>query len=692
MWGEDAIRLAKKHNKLIFVSIGYAACHWCHVMERESFENEEVAGLLNSHFIPIKVDREERPDVDRIYMNYVQATTGSGGWPLNVFITPDLEPVFGGTYWPGPNSNTPGVNDQASFLDILKKISEVWRDQEERCLKSAKDILQQLKEFTDEGNQSHAGEEGDILEIDLLEEAYQHFAGRYDKVNGGFSVAPKFPTPSNLAFLLRLGTLPAAVEDTVGDTEIENAKYMVISTLRHMTRGGIHDHIGHGLYDQAQLLSVYLDAFLVSKDLEMLGAVYDIADYLCADALKAPSGGFYSAEDADSLYRSSDTEKREGAFYVWTRKEFDNILDEREAEVCAKFWNVNRYGNVAPENDAHDELINQNVLAVMKTPGQLAKDFGMSEEEIVKTIKSGRRKLREHRERIRPRPNLDDKIVTSWNGLAIGALARVANALEKIDSERAEVCRRHAEEAAHFIRKNLFDERTGRLRRVFREGPGDAPGFADDYASMIWGLIHLYEVTFDESYLEFADHLQKTQISLFWDSQNGGFYSTEADAPDLILRLKDGMDSSEPSTNGLSATNLYKLSSILGDDQLSAYARKTCAAFSTEILQHPFLFSSMLPAVVASNLGMRSVVLIGLKTGNPDVEGHLGKLKARLLTNTSVVAIEGTPDGNKWLRSRNSLLDTMAMDGRPRVQICEGGKCLEALDMKDIEQVLAELG
>ncbi|KAH0542613.1 hypothetical protein FGG08_003021 [Glutinoglossum americanum] len=685
--------------------------NWCHVMERESFENEEVARLLNSHFIPIKIDREERPDVDRIYMNYVQATTGSGGWPLNVFITPDLEPVFGGTYWPGPNSNTPGMSDQVGFLDILRKISEVWRDQEERCLKSAKDILQQLREFTDEGNQGQVGEdEGDTLEIDLLEEAYQHFAGRYDKVNGGFSVAPKFPTPSNLAFLLRLGALPAAVEDIVGDTEIENATYMAISTLRHMARGGIHDHIGHGfarysvtpdwslphfekmLYDQAQLLSVYLDAFLVSKDPEMLGAIYDIADYLCADALKAPNGGFFSAEDADSLYRNSDTEKREGAFYVWTRKEFDNILNEREAEVCAKLWNVNRYGNVAPENDAHDEFINQNVLAIVKTPGQLAKDFGMSEEEIVKTIRLGRSKLLEHREKVRPRPNLDDKIVTSWNGLAIGALARVSNALEKIDPQRAGECRRHAEEAMHFITKNLYDEQTGRLRRVFREGPGDAPGFADDYASMIWGLIHLYQATFNESYLELADRLQKTQTSLFWDSQNGGFFSTETDAPDLILRLKDGMDSAEPSTNGLSATNLYKLSSILGDDEFSTYARKTCAAFSTEILQHPFLFSSMLPAVVASNLGMRSVVLVGLNSGNPDVARHLEKLKTRLLTNTTVVAIEGASDSNKWLRSRNGLLDTMAKDGRPRVQICEGGKCLEALDMKDIEQALAELG
>lgn len=245
----------------------------------------------------------------------------------------------------------------------------------------------------------------------------------------------------------------------------------------------------------------------------MLGAVYDIADYLTSDALAAPGGGFFSAEDADSLPSSGDTEKREGAFYVWTRKEFDAVLSEREAEVCAKFWNVERHGNIAPENDAHDEFMNQNVLAIVSTPAQLARVFGMREEEVVEIIKSGRRKLRAHRDRVRPRPSLDDKIVTAWNGLAIGALARVSAALEEIDPKRSAEYRKHSENAAAFVRQNLYDEEHATLKRVYRERPGDVLGFADDYAFMIAGLLHLYEATFDETHLEFADRLQSKSFS-----------------------------------------------------------------------------------------------------------------------------------------------------------------------------------
>lgn len=257
---------------------------------------------------------------------------------------------------------------------------------------------------------------------------------------------------------------------------------------------------------------MYLDAFLLSQDPEMLGCVYDIADYLTADALAAPQGGFYSSEDADSFYRSTDTEKREGAFYVWTRKEFETLLNEQEAEICAKFWNVKRHGNVALKNDAMDEFTNQNVLAVQSTPSQLAKDLGLSEEEVVRIIKEGRRKLWEHREKERPRPNLDDKIVTCWNGLAIGALARASAALEEVDHERAKGYLEQAIRAAKFLRENIYDEGTGKLIRVYREGTGDVAGFADDYAFLIRGLTHLYEATFDESYLEWADRLQSEYL------------------------------------------------------------------------------------------------------------------------------------------------------------------------------------
>ncbi|KAI9813975.1 MAG: hypothetical protein M1827_003439 [Pycnora praestabilis] len=679
--------------------------------------SNEVAQILNQSFIPIKLDREERPDVDRIYMNYVQATTGSGGWPLNVFLTPSLEPVFGGTYWPGPNSTSAMGGEQVGFLDILEKIRDVWTQQEDRCLRSAKEITTQLKEFAEEGmhgDQNPDGDAGEGLEVELLEEAYQHFMGRYDKVNGGFAVAPKFPTPVNLAFLLRLSQFPDAVEDIVGRVECDKATIMVVHTLRSMTRGGIHDHVGNGfarysvtsdwslphfekmLYDQAQLLNVYLDAFLITEDPEMLGAVYDISTYITSQPLAAPGGGLFSAEDADSLYRSTDTEKREGAFYVWTRKEFQSILGERDAEVCAKFWGVSGHGNVSPQNDVHDEFINQNVLAVKSTPILLSKEFGLAEDEVIQILKDGRRKLRQHREIERPRPNLDDKVVVSWNGLAIGALARTSAVLGDIDPEKANKYQLCAVQAVSFIKNHLWDEQTGRLKRVYREGPGDAPGFADDYAFLIQGLIDIYEATFEESYLEFADRLQsksyqqsyylKTQLALFWDKTSSAFFSTEASQPDLILRLKDGMDSAEPSTNGVSAQNLYRLGSLFEDKDYTKLARKTCEAFEAEIIQHPFLFSSMLPSLVAGSLGMKSIIVLGQ---GEEVQAALRRLRRKINTNTTILRLtEGVR--STWLRERNPLLRSMNAK-RQGLQICEGGTCREELDLHKIGEALIDV-
>ena len=503
-------------------------------MERESFMSPEVANLLNSSFIPIKIDREERPDIDAIYMNYVQATTGSGGWPLNVFLTPDLEPVFGGTYWPGPNSTTGISEEVVGFVDILEKIADIWEKQEEKCRKSAKDITKQLKEFAEEGVHSHQQGErgpGEGLEIELLEEAYQHFENQYDKVNGGLGHAPKFPTPVKLAFLLRLGRWPEAIQDIVGGEECTNAAAMAINTLRKMARGGIRDQIGYGfarysvtvdwslphfekmLYDQGQLLDVYLDAFLLSHDCEMLGAVYDIASYLTSPPLAAPDGGFYSSEDADSYPSHTDKEKREGAYYVWTLKDFRNVLGHRDADLCARFYGVHANGNVAPENDPHDEFVRQNVLKITTTPRALAKALGMAEEEVARILKESRQKLREYRDRERPRPPLDDKIVVAWNGLAIGALARTSAVLEGIDPGKAEECLTAAKKAVAFIRRELFDADTGRLWRIYREGRGDAPGFADDYSFFIHGLIELYQATFEEEYLQLADTLQSMFLS-----------------------------------------------------------------------------------------------------------------------------------------------------------------------------------
>jgi uncharacterized protein YyaL (SSP411 family) len=504
----------------------------CHVMERESFENDEVASVLNSSFIPIKVDREERPDIDRIYMNFVQATTGSGGWPLNVFITPDLQPVFGGTYWPGPTSNTTPFDDQVDFLGILDKLSTVWKEQESRCRMDSAQILKQLKEFAAEGTfGGRLGGGGDGLDIELLEEATSHFASTFDNVNGGFGSAPKFPTPSKLSFLLRLGQYPQVVIDVVGATDCRHAQSMAITTLRKMARGGIHDHIGNGfarysvtadwslphfekmLYDNAQLLHVYLDGFLLSRDAELLGVVYDISDYLTT-TLAHPAGGFYSSEDADSFYKRGDSEKREGAFYVWTKREFENVLSSQAEPILSTFFNVSEHGNVEPENDAHDEFIDQNVLAIVSTPSALASTFGMKEDEVVRIIKEGKAVLRAHREKERVHPGLDDKLVVSWNGITIGALARTAAVIKGFDPVKSGEYIASALKAAEFIKENLYDESTKTLYRIWREGRGDTEGFADDYAFLIEGLIDLYEATFEEKWLHWADDLQRMSYPL----------------------------------------------------------------------------------------------------------------------------------------------------------------------------------
>ena len=679
-------------------------------MERESFESTEVAHTLNNHFIPIKIDREERPDIDAIYMNYVQATTGSGGWPLNVFITPDLQPVFGGTYFPGPNhsrgTGSMAIADQTGFLDILQKVKTVWTEQERRCRDSAKEITRQLKSFAEEGtNGQHnqAQKEGETLDIELLDDALSHFQARYDTVNGGFSSAPKFPTPVNLSFLLRLGQWPATVKDIVGEDDCLKAKDMALHTLRHMARGGIRDQLGYGfsrysvtkdwslphfekmLYDQSQLLDVYLDAFVTSRDPEMLGAVFDLATYLTSPPMAAPTGGFFSAEDADSYPTKTDTEKREGAYYVWTLKEIQTVLGPRDGNILARFYDINPDGNVARHNDPHQEFTDQNVLKISTTPATLAKDLGTPEATITSTLRSGRQKLRQYREAHRPRPALDDKIITCWNGLAISSLARTASVLHSIDPQKSQTCLNAALGAATFIRRELFDEGSQTLYRVYRSGRGDTKALCDDYAFLIHGLIDLYEATLDDCHLEFADTLQAIQLARFRDTEDGGgggFFTTPSPhPPDLLLRLKSGMDAAEPSSNSVSARNLYRLSSMLGDERYGAVAAETVMAFEAEVEQFPHCFAGMLASVVIGRLGVKGVVLTGHAAGEgnggKEVEAVLEKLRGQVRPDVTIVSV-GKGRGD-WLRSRNELL--RAMDGEKiGVMVCEAGACREGLE------------
>lgn len=690
-WGPEAIELARRSDRLLFVSIGYAACHWCHVMERESFENPDIAAMLNESFIPVKVDREERPDVDRIYMNYVQALSGQGGWPLNVFLTPHLQPIFGGTYFPGPGS-TMAQPGQPDFVEILDKMRIVWQNERPRCLDSAKAETKRLFEFAQDGNISRQdGADHDGIELEVLDDALGHFKRKYDPIHAGFGNAPKFPTPSNLKFLLKLCRYPSAVIDVLGSEDCALARTMVLNTLAAMNHGGIHDQIGHGfarysvtrdwsqphfekmLYDQAQLLSVYLDAYLLTRSPEHLSVVHDIATYLTSSPMHAKHGAFFSSEDADSLYRPTELEKREGAFYVWTLQEFQEILGDRDAEILARYYNVKDEGNVSPGHDAHDEFINQNVLAINLSPSDLAKQFGLSEEEICQILASGRNRLLDHRTRERPRPALDDKIIVAWNGLAIGALSCTAAALSFTDPPRSQSYLAAAETAASFIRENLYNPTSKTLTRVYREGPGETPGFADDYAFLVSGLLDLYQSTFNDNYLQWADELQQSQLERFWDPAHLGFFSTPEGQVDLIMRLKDGMDNAEPGTNGVSAQNLDRLGALLGDEGYSTKARETASAFEAEVMQHPFLFPSLMDAVVVGRLGISHTVVTGQ---GERVEEWLRRFREKPAGLGTVSRIgEGF---GAWLRQRNRVVGRM--DGtKEGVMVCENGVCREAL-------------
>ncbi|BFZ61055.1 hypothetical protein YB2330_002113 [Saitoella coloradoensis] len=694
-WSPDALQLAKEQNKPIFLSVGYSACHWCHVMEHESFENQIIADALNKSFVSVKVDREERPDVDRIYMSFVQATTGSGGWPMSVFLTPDLKPIFGGTYFPGPDA-VKMHSGRGGFLQIIEKIANLWETDQERCQKSASNILEQLRSFSVSG-----GTENDLSDRIAID-AYNYFRKRFDKTNGGFGGAPKFPTATNLSFLLRMGKYRS---DAVGEVEAAHARQMALLTLRKIALGGIRDHIGFGisrysvtadwslphfevmLYDQGQLLGNYLDAWLLTGDDVYLSTMNSLATYLGTQRLSHPGGGFYSAEDADSLPGKESLEKKEGAFYVWEYAEFEKVLGE-DAHIAAAFWDVRRGGNVDPRHDAHDELLQKNVLCIVLTIPELAKKFNKTEEETEAIIKRCRQKLWEYRQEHRPFPHLDDKIVTSWNGLAIGSLARAAAALKAKNPERAKEYLKYAENAAKFVKINLYKPESGKLIRVFREEAGKVEGFTDDYAFLIQGLLDLYETTFNSEYLQWALKLQETQDTLFWDDAEDAYFATPASASDAILRLKDDQDNAEPSSNAIAASNLMRLSAFTGDRKMEDKADRTCRAFAVTLEGAPFAMTGMLPTVIAQIAGMRQVVVVG-SLEDQKTQDFLSTIRAKLMPNAVVMHIDPeNPDA--LIVEKNEVIREIVGDKKspvPRVHICEGFACgLPITDVSKLEE------
>ena len=610
-WGDEAFAQARAEEKPIFLSIGYSTCHWCHVMERESFEDETVAKFLNEHFVSVKVDREERPDVDKIYMTFVQATTGGGGWPMSVFLTPDLKPFFGGTYFP-PD----GRHGRPGFLQLLRQIAGLWREHRGELVNSAAEIHARLAAAEAGSTRSNL-----LLTADVLRHATTVFKSVYDPRHGGFGGAPKFPQPSVPLLLLRCAR---RFHD-------EEAVRMVLHTCERMAAGGIHDHLGGGfaryavdaewlvphfekmLYDNAQLAQLYLDAHLVAegrvkrvpdsrKDPGLTGlappketpfalVARDTLDYVLRD-LTHPDGGFYSAEDADS-------EGHEGKFYCWTKDELSKLLTAEEFKVVVHCFGITDHGNFIDHSHPHP-LPGQNVLSIVNPLGR--------DDETA--LASAKQKMFDARSR-RVRPHLDDKILASWNGLMLGALARASAVL----GDRKYLAA--AEKNLAFLREKLWDQGSKTLFHRWRDGERDRVELLEGYAFLLAGVIELYEATLIRESLEFAVALAEAMIVKFYDSGNGGFWQSTSEARDLILRTKDDYDGAEPSGNSVAVLALLKLAAITGRNDLRSPAETTLRYFAHRLQNFPQAMPNLLSAVDFWLEEPRRVVITGKREVTP---------------------------------------------------------------------------
>ncbi|HEX3625305.1 MAG TPA: thioredoxin domain-containing protein [Verrucomicrobiae bacterium] len=653
-WNEEAFETARRENKPIFLSIGYSTCHWCHVMERESFEDERVAAQLNEHFVSIKVDREERPDVDKIYMMFVQATTGGGGWPMSVFLTPDLKPFLGGTYFP-PDSR----HGRPGFLQVLEHVTDLWRKRQKDITASASGMHSQLETAA---KISVAGKSA--LDAGTLERAAGLFKNAYDSRNGGFGGAPKFPQPSMPQLLLRCAK-------RFHDHEVVR---MVLHTCERMAAGGIHDQLGGGfarysvdaewlvphfekmLYDNAQLAQLYLDACLVAKERgsseseNFAAVVRDVLDYVLRD-MTHPEGGFFSAEDADS-------EGHEGKFYCWTHDELSKLLSPEEFNVAANYFGITKDGNFV--DHSHPEpLRGLNVLSVAKPAGNDRNDE--------KILAAARQKMLAARSK-RVRPHRDDKILTSWNGLMLGAFARAATVLDEP--------RYH--DAAHknfsFIRRHLWNAGGGKtgpsLFHRWRDGQSDKVELLEDYAFLLSGVIEFYEATLDPEYLEFSLELAAAMLEKFFDPANGGFWQSAAGSKNLILRLKDDYDGAEPSGNSVAVLSLLKLAAITGQRRFAEAAEKTLELFAERLQKVPQAVPFLLQALDFSLQDPARVVVTGTRA-SVKFQELLRAAHSVYQPNKIVIGNAGAVD---------DFSKTLPARGEATVYICHGNTCQPPTD------------
>ena len=654
-WGEEAFAKARAEDKPIFLSIGYSTCHWCHVMERESFENEAIAAIMNREFVNVKIDREERPDIDRIYMNYVQATTGSGGWPMSVWLTPDLKPFVGGTYFPPDNRyGRPG------FPVLLERIAGAWKADREKIIESSNTVMQELQ------RQADAGEPGlDRIDPVVSDNCFQQFRRMFDSRLGGFGAAPKFPRPSVHNFLLRYWKR----------TGNEEALEMVVTTLEAMEKGGMNDQLGGGfhrysvddswfvphfekmLYDQAQLATSYLEAYQASGRAVLAASARKTLDYVMRD-MTAPGGAFYSAEDADSVVDAADMHhKSEGWFYIFAWQEVFELLGSPRSLFLAYRYGMESGGNVT--NDPHGEFTGRNILFQAHTVEETAHYFDEPLEVVAAAIEEGGAMLLELRNK-RVRPHLDDKILTSWNGLMISAFAKASAILEEPKYLEA------ANRAADFLAAELVVE--GRLQRRYREGAA-IEAMLDDYAFFVAGLLDLYEVGFDASRLTLAIHLQHRQSNLLEDMEGGGFYaSAQADAA-ALMRVKDDYDGAEPGGNSVALSNLLRLARLTGDVVYENSARRLIAAYNARVSKVPQAVPQMMCAIELDHAPSREIVVAGDLTiaVREELWGKFDPFRVVLKA------------GGETAVFRPEVAAMSSPPGRTAIYICENFVCREPL-------------
>jgi uncharacterized protein len=666
-WTDEAFEAARREEKPIFLSIGYSTCHWCHVMERESFEDQETAKLMNDAFIAIKVDREERPDIDAIYMGVCQMLTGSGGWPLTILMTPDRMPFFAATYIPKR-----GRLGRPGLMELIPQVTDLWKTRRAELLRSSEQIATRLKEAT-------ALEAGGELGEQVLRAAYESLAQHFDRRYGGFGNAPKFPSPHNFLFLLRYAKR----------TGERQALEMVEKTLQAMRLGGIYDHVGFGfhrystdpiwmvphfekmLYDQAMLALAYTEGYQLTAGADYAKTAREIFTYVLRD-MTSEEGGFFSAEDADS-------EGEEGRFYLWTVPELEAVLGREDAQLVARVYNTQSAGNFKEEATGSNG--GGNILHLKQSLEELAPTLGLTSDELTARVDGIRTKLFEAR-RMRIHPLKDDKVLTDWNGLMIAALAKGARVFNEPVYADAAV------KAMDFTLRKMRDN-DGRLLHRFRDGEACIQGNLDDYAFVIWALLELHELTFEAAYLRHASGLTDDLITHFWDSEQGGFFFTPDDGEALLVRKKEVYDGAIPSGNSVSMLNLLRLGRLTGNTDREEKGARIAKAFSRKVELFPAAFTQLLVGVDFSLGPSHEVVIVG-KPRADDTNRLVRALRSRFIPNNVIMLKLIGEESSEITRLAPYTATYTVKEGKATAYVCSNYSC--QLPTTDPAEMLRQLG